>query len=60
MEDRHLAVVDLNALLGSKDLPPQSFFAIYDGHGGVDAAAYAQAQLHIRVAEQPSFPTDVR
>lgn len=60
MEDRHLAVVDLNAMLGCQALPPQSFFAVYDGHGGVDAAAYAQAQLHLKVSQQPSFASDVR
>ncbi len=59
MEDRHVTLVDLNSFLGLKDMPPQSFFAIYDGHGGVDAASYAQAQLHLHVTQQPTFATDV-
>ncbi|EDQ89893.1 uncharacterized protein MONBRDRAFT_32120 [Monosiga brevicollis MX1] len=65
MEDRHLAIEDLNALLGIKaswpavnDMPPQSWFAVMDGHGGVEAAKFAQAQLHKVIAEQPTFKDD--
>ncbi len=58
MEDRHVSFVDLNTLVGLKDQPPQSFFAVYDGHGGVEAAAYAQAQLHLHITREPAFVAD--
>ena len=80
MEDRHIAIEDLNSLLGLEvedcavhgsrlngaidtddslqDYPPQSWFAVLDGHGGVEAAKFAQAQLHKIVAKQPEFRDD--
>lgn len=60
MEDRHVAIEDLNTLLNIEDeeYPDQAFFAVYDGHGGVDAANYAAAQLHLKVVEQESFKSD--
>ncbi len=58
MEDRHVSFVDFNTLLGLDSPVPQSFFAVYDGHGGVEAAAFAQAQLHLHVARDPAFAAD--
>ena len=34
----------------SQDYPSQAFFAVYDGHGGVDAAIYTSTQLHCHLA----------
>lgn len=61
MEDKHVVFEDLNPLLerGSDGLPWQAFFAVYDGHGGVEAASFAAMQLHHYVAAHPSFPEDV-
>lgn len=39
----------------AQDLPPQSFFGVYDGHGGVEAAQYAKKHLHVEISRQPSF-----
>lgn len=60
MEDRHVAFEDLNALLDVQDAdaPEQAFFGVYDGHGGVDAANYTAAQLHLQVTSQEAFKTD--
>eukprot|EP00128_Syssomonas_multiformis_P002156 Colp12_sorted_trinity150504_noHs@34718 len=59
MEDEHTIVEDLNSLLKLEGYPPQAFFAVYDGHGGREAAEYAQAHLHFNIAKQESFSTDV-
>eukprot|EP00055_Hartaetosiga_balthica_P002355 m.3681 g.3681 ORF g.3681 m.3681 type:complete len:392 (+) comp2109_c0_seq1:72-1247(+) len=58
MEDRHVSLPDLNAITGQSNKEPQSFFAVYDGHGGVEIAQYLQAQLHLNVVEQPEYETD--
>lgn len=60
MEDRHVCLVDLNAIMGLEEGPSQAFFGVYDGHGGVDAAKFAQAQLYYRVASHPKFNDDVK
>ena len=35
----------------TKDLSPQSFFGVFDGHGGVEASYYLSQNLHINVAD---------
>lgn len=40
-------------------MEPQSFFAVYDGHGGLEAAKFTQAQLHCNIVAQESFKDDV-
>ena len=46
MEDAHVAILDLGAHYGHAPSPsPLHFFAVFDGHGGGSAAAFAAARL---------------
>ena len=38
--------------------PPMSFYAVYDGHAGKDAAAFAASHVHSKILESPHFPAD--
>ncbi|GIX77459.1 hypothetical protein CDAR_491741 [Caerostris darwini] len=58
MEDRHVIHPDLNLLLDLKGLPAHSYYAVFDGHSGVDAASYASAHLHVNISKHPAFMTD--
>jgi len=52
MEDACTIVQHLNmGPLCTKDLSPQSFFGVFDGHGGVEASYYLSQHLHINVAD---------
>ena len=52
MEDSCTIVQHLNILpLNSPHLAPQSFFGVFDGHGGPHASAYLSATLHVHVAD---------
>ncbi|XP_020382877.2 protein phosphatase 1F [Rhincodon typus] len=57
MEDRHVTLPDFNTLFGIKDEKERAFFAVFDGHGGVDAAVYAATHLHVNFAHQKMFLT---
>ncbi|XP_041058360.1 protein phosphatase 1F isoform X1 [Carcharodon carcharias] len=57
MEDRHVALPELNALFGIKDAKERAYFAVFDGHGGVDAAVYAATHLHVNLVHQEVFST---
>lgn len=55
MEDSCAIVQHLNVRTLSQSLPqyfPQSFFAVYDGHGGSEASAYLSKTLHVRIADK--------
>lgn len=42
----------------SQDQEEQAYFAVFDGHGGVDAAIYAANHLHVNLVHQESFGQD--
>ncbi len=51
MEDACTIVQHLNiAPLCVPDLSPQSFFGVFDGHGGISASHYLAQTLHVNVA----------
>ena len=45
-------------LIFSKDFTNQAFFAVYDGHSGVDASNYAASHLHCYLARNKNIGTD--
>ncbi|KAF0038406.1 hypothetical protein F2P81_008890 [Scophthalmus maximus] len=58
MEDKHVIIPDFNTLFNIQDQEEQAFFAVFDGHGGVDAAIYAANHLHVNLVHQESFSHD--
>ncbi|CAI5724468.1 unnamed protein product [Peronospora destructor] len=52
MEDRHTAIADLNGD------PNQSFYGIFDGHGGEGAANYCVQAMCQNVIREPSLNKD--
>ena len=46
-------------LVSLQDLPAQSYYAVFDGHGGTDAAVYAAAHLHTNIVRHKAFKTDI-
>ena len=40
------------------DEPALSFYGVYDGHAGKDAAAFAASHLHGRIIQSTHYPTD--
>lgn len=58
MEDRHMILKEFNQLLGLKDGVDREYYAVFDGHGGVDAATYAATHLHIILSQQEALKSD--
>ncbi|XP_029467340.1 protein phosphatase 1E [Rhinatrema bivittatum] len=58
MEDKHVCIPDFNLLFNLEDQEEQAYFAVFDGHGGVDAAVYASLHLHVNLVRQEMFPHD--
>lgn len=58
MEDEHIRIDDLSSHLGSIFNPsiPTAFYAVFDGHGGVDAAAYIKSNATRLFFEDFDFP----
>ncbi len=42
----------------SSDDVDVSFYGVYDGHAGRDAAAFAASHLHGKIFESPFYPVD--
>jgi len=38
--------------------PVTSFYGVYDGHAGKDAAAFAASQLHFNLIRREEYPRD--
>ncbi|KAL6079657.1 PPM-type phosphatase domain-containing protein [Balamuthia mandrillaris] len=56
MEDEYCIVPDVNKDYGlASDSIPRAFFAVFDGHGGREAAAFAQQSLLNNIVKHPSF-----
>uniref|UniRef100_A0A8C1SMA7 Protein phosphatase 1F n=1 Tax=Cyprinus carpio TaxID=7962 RepID=A0A8C1SMA7_CYPCA len=58
MEDRHIILKEFNQLLGLQDGVDREYYAVFDGHGGVDAATYAATHLHIVLSQQEALKSD--
>nr|XP_033778711.1 protein phosphatase 1E [Geotrypetes seraphini] len=58
MEDKHICIPDFNILFNLEDQEEQAYFAVFDGHGGVDAAIYASLHLHVNLIKQEIFHQD--
>ncbi|KAM8886619.1 protein phosphatase 1F isoform 1-T2 [Spinachia spinachia] len=58
MEDKHLALAEFNQLFGIQSEDNCAYYAVFDGHGGVDAATYAATHLHVALSKQESLQTD--
>ncbi|KAK2910999.1 hypothetical protein QQF64_026605 [Cirrhinus molitorella] len=58
MEDRHIILKEFNQLLGLQDGVDREYYAVFDGHGGVDAATYAATHLHIILSQQEALKSD--
>ncbi|XP_038056586.1 protein phosphatase 1E-like [Patiria miniata] len=58
MEDKHVIVPDLNTLFNLGNDKERAFYAVYDGHGGTDAAMYACQHIHGNAIRQDCFLDD--
>ncbi|KAG5311809.1 PPM1F phosphatase, partial [Acromyrmex insinuator] len=58
MEDRHMILHDLNTMFNIQDDTIVDYYAVFDGHGGQDAAAYCATHLHQYLVESVHYPTD--
>jgi len=64
MEDRHVVLHDLKAYLPSalqSKVDPEehvSYYAVFDGHAGTDAASYAASNLHELLVGSSHYPSN--
>lgn len=59
MEDRHVIIPHVNTFFGLQDNAKTSFYAVFDGHAGTDAASYSASHLHYNIVHHPSYPKDI-
>lgn len=55
MEDRHVIIHNLNKALDLNLPKSYSYYAIFDGHAGIDAASFSTAHLHHYLVESVAF-----
>lgn len=61
MEDRHVILPEFNCLFGfPQGFSNQAFFAVYDGHSGVDASNFSATHLHCHLARNKNLDIDPR
>ncbi|KAF4074263.1 hypothetical protein AMELA_G00237400 [Ameiurus melas] len=58
MEDRHVLLPEFNQLFGLQDGVEREYYAVFDGHGGVDAATYSSTHLHVILSQQEVLKSD--
>ncbi|XP_054466663.1 protein phosphatase 1F [Anoplopoma fimbria] len=58
MEDKHLALAEFNQLFGIQSGADCAYYAVFDGHGGLDAATYAATHLHVALSKQETLQSD--
>ncbi|XP_002732102.1 protein phosphatase 1F-like [Saccoglossus kowalevskii] len=58
MEDKHIIIPNLDYLFSTKKPCKPSYYAVFDGHGGVDASHYAAAHLHCHLVHHKGFQND--
>lgn len=54
----HIITKTSNVFFFLKDHSNQAFFAVYDGHSGVDASNYAATHLHCHLARNKCLEKD--
>lgn len=59
MEDRHVCISDFNGMFAIKDSEPTSFYGVFDGHGGQDAAFFTAAHLCYNIAKSSNYPHNI-
>ncbi|XP_034548564.1 protein phosphatase 1F [Notolabrus celidotus] len=58
MEDKHLALAEFNQLFGIQDGVRRAYYAVFDGHGGLDAAVFSATHLHVSLSKQETLQSD--
>ncbi|KAI3653253.1 hypothetical protein MP228_001200 [Amoeboaphelidium protococcarum] len=62
MEDRHIHLPYIDVLVDRKQAveDPISYYAVYDGHGGIHVAAFVETHLHYNLMKHPELDTDFK
>jgi len=59
MEDTHVALDDAKSVFNLSHNAPIAFYAVYDGHGGRNAAEMAEEHLHRSILLDPEFHNNI-